>query len=263
MTTADVARHLAGRDLRLAPAWPVGADGRCTCPDPGCTSAGKTRAGGPGKPPPPRTGGRTTRTTRFSIDREASRIVSVEDDGQLAEMAEAAGLLPLPPTLMLESPAGNLRMVYRLPPGVPAGNYVNPDGWKVDILAKGRMPGPGTRRADGVYAMVLDVPVADAPAALAAWLAARYAERETRHRPALEGTERGARPGTGADPDRARPGRRLKCGAHGGPDRSEMVYAITMECFDTGMDEGGAIWRLEGVGAAAEKYGDRPGGVAA
>ena len=94
------------------------------------------------------------------IDRKRSGLVTVEDDGQLAEWAASAGIT-LPPTLTLASPAGRLRFWYWLPAGFAAKrNHVEPDDFKVDVECLGTAPGPGVRNAAGEYKIVLDQAIA-------------------------------------------------------------------------------------------------------
>jgi hypothetical protein len=175
-----IARHLAGRGLILVPLYPVMPDGLCCCGAAGAACREDPHAAG--KHP------RFTDTGRYvtagpawwkrhprdgvGVDRQRSRIVTVEDDGGLREWIEAAGV-PLPPTLTMASPARRLRFFCRLPDAFTAlRNHVSPGGYAVDVMTRLIAPGPGARSAGGAYVMVRDLPVSPAPAALVTWLEA-------------------------------------------------------------------------------------------
>lgn len=255
MSSADIARDLAARGLRVVPLRPVDAAGRCTCGD----ANPKHKAA---RHPRWKAGNSTgsdfswweaSPADTVGIDREASRIVTVEDDGDLARWAEAMAIT-FPPTFAMTSPAGNIRLLLRLPEGFAAlHNWPEPDGWKVDILLKGRAPGPGVRRADGYYQLAADCPVADAPAALLAWLTDRYETWAQGQAEILDGVK----------PDEV-PASVAKLLNGGGPaDRSGLSYAIVAACFDAGLSQENAVWVAEDVPEIGEKFGGRPGGVAA
>ena len=271
-TSAEVARHLAGYGLRLTPGWPLDAAGWCTCPDPACN--GKKDPHAAGKHPRWRKGNATSSQDWWQanpadtvlFERDASHVMTLEDDGQLEQMAQARGLLPLPPTLTLESPAGNLRMVYRLPEGFTAkGDYPHLDGWAVDIACFSWAPGPGVRSNGGQYAVMLDRPPEQAPAALVALLeelhAARHAARTAMA--AVNGTEPAHIPDSVAQLTGHGPAGGWKLSEDGSIDRSRMANAVVRECFDTGLALAEATWIAESMSEIAGKYGGRPGGVAA
>jgi len=264
-----IATALIAKGLKLVPMHPVDEAGWCTCAREDCN--GKTDPHGAGKHPRWKARQFTADASWWrgiprdpvGIDREASGIVTVEDDGGLAGWREAAGV-ELPPTLTWASPAGRLRFAYRLPDGFDAaGNHVRADGFEADILCKGRAPGPGVRSNGGQYAMVRDEPVADAHPALVAWLEQAHAARPPGRSDQAGSTEPAHVPETvrkliGDGPAGGWP----RAGTHGGADRSAMMHAIVMECFDTGMEPGEAAWLCEGITGLEDKYGERPGGVA-
>ena len=265
---ADIARHLIGYGLRLVPLHPVDDAGRCTCAPGGCRSPAKH---------PKWTRDNSTASADWweanpadaiGIDRKASRIVTVEDDGAgLTEWAMSStssggtadplsnhDYIPLPSeTFTMASPAGNDRRFYRLPEGFTAlGNHVKPDGWAVDILTLGRAPGPGTRRADGEYAIAHDRPVADAHPRLVAWLEARYEAREAARAGVVPGEE----------PDEIPEPVLELLGTDGSTDRSGMSYAITAACFEAGLSQANAVWLAEDHPEVCAKFEGRKEGVA-
>lgn len=180
---AAVAALLAARGLVPVPLWPVGPDGWCSCGWVWCTGRQIPRRAwkhprysstpGPGgsyrRYPPPSWWERHP-DDPAGIDRAGSRIVTVEDDGELAQWARAEAI-PLPRTFTMASPAGNLRFAYRVPGAIPPRNRIAPGGWAVDVMGRHVAPGPGVRNLGGEYRLVLDAPVAAAPAALCSWLA--------------------------------------------------------------------------------------------
>ena len=194
MTPYETAVLLAARGLIAVPLYPVGPDGLCTCGWASCEGrhvrhhAGKhvRPVPGFGAAAPPLSWWRHQADTPAGIDRRASRVVTAEDDGDLAAWARAERM-PLPPTFTLASPRRRLRLFYRLPEGFgPARSMVQVDGWQVDIIAWVSAPGPGVRNSEGEYRLVRDVPVAPAPAPLLAYMA------DYRHRPGAP-----VRPGDG------------------------------------------------------------------
>lgn len=266
---ADIARDLIRRGLRLVPAWPVDEQGACTCHDRGCY--GKQRPDKAGKHPrrsldlPSAEAGwwEANPAHTVLIDRKRSGLVTVEDDGQLAEWAASAGIT-LPPTLTLASPAGRLRFWYWLPAGFAAKhNHVEPDDFKVDVECLGTAPGPGVRNAAGEYKIVLDQAIAPAPHELVAWLEGRAAARAAARAELRAVTA--ARPEQLPDSVRRLlddgPEQGWKRTGGGAIDRSEMAHAIVMECFDAGMTADEAAWTADSVPEVAEKYGGRTGGV--
>jgi len=178
--SAATARLLAARGLRAVPLHPVDPDGRCGCRLAGCP--GRVSLHNAGKHPvmyrafraeypPPLAWWDAHPRDPAGIARIASRIVTVEDDGELAQWARAQRI-GLPRTFTLASPAGNLRLAYRLPEPWPAArNHREPGGWAVDVMCRHVAPGPGVRNSEGEYRLVRDVPVAAAPPALCSWLA--------------------------------------------------------------------------------------------
>ena len=168
MTPYETAVLLAARGLIAVPLYPVGPDGLCTCGWASCEGrhvrhhAGKhvRPVPGFGAAAPPLSWWRHQADTPAGIDRRASRVVTAEDDGDLAAWARAERM-PLPPTFTLASPRRRLRLFYRLPEGFgPARSMVQVDGWQVDIIAWVSAPGPGVRNSEGEYRLVRDVPVA-------------------------------------------------------------------------------------------------------
>jgi|RhiMetdeSRZDD1v2_1073273.scaffolds.fasta_scaffold15004_4 DNA-binding transcriptional ArsR family regulator len=264
---------LIARDLRLTPMHAIddGA-GHCMCEDVKCGSPGKH---------PRWTAGHSTSGTDWwathpndpvAIDREASHVVTVEDDGQLREWCESIGL-ELAPTLTLVSPTGHERYVYRLPADTPLHNWIKPDGYAVDILSKGRAPGPGVRRPDGVYGLVADHPVADAPAALVTWLREKAEARAAESVGIVQAEDYDGplplRVQELLDLDEAAMTERWpqesdddRNSSYLGVKRGAATFALIGACYDSGLSQAEAVGVAENYDPAEDKYGHRAGGVA-
>ena len=251
-TRADIARHLIARGLRLVPLHPVDDAGRCTCTPGGCRSPAKHPevdpgqldriaglvAGAPGRRGRHRPAGQPDRDRRGR--RRPGRVGA-------GERNRAAGNTH--PGLA----TGNTRHVYRLPDGFAAlGNHVKPDGWLVDILTLGRAPGPGTRRADGEYAVLHDLPAADAHSSLLAWLTEKYDAREAARADVVPAEE----------PDVVPEPVQQLLETDGSADRSGMAYAIAAACFDAGLSQANAVWCAEDDPDVCDKFEGRKEGVA-
>lgn len=251
------------------PMFPVGDDGWCTCSKADCN--GKRDPHSAGKHPRWSAGQSTTDTAWWQanpgdavgIDREGSRVVSVEEDGALTAWAAANGI-DLVPTFAMASPRENERLFYRLPADfAQVRNWTDVDGKDTaDILCKGRAPGPGVRGSEGEFRVTADLPVADATLSLLAWLVRRYAEWDAASPDVVPAEDFEGELPESVLTALAAPGKLNSDGTD--TDRSAKTYAVVLACYDAGLSQGETAGVVEDHCAeAVEKFGARKGGIAA
>lgn len=247
--------------------FPVGDDGWCTCSKADCN--GKRDPHSAGKHPRWSAGQSTADTSWWQanpgdavgIDREGSRVVSVEEDGALTAWAAANGI-DLVPTFAMASPRENERLFYRLPADfTQVRNWTDVDGKdSADILCKGRAPGPGVRGSEGEFRVTADLPVADATVSLLAWLVRRYAEWDAASPDVVPAEDFEGELPESVLTALAAPGKLNSDGTD--TDRSAKTYAVVLACYDAGLSQGETAGVVEDhCQEAVEKYGARRNGV--
>jgi hypothetical protein len=125
----------------------------------------------------------------FVVEIDTPQGHNVDGFATLARLEAEHG--PLPPTRQAQSPSGSLHYYWRMPSGVIIRNDVGTRlGPGIDIRGEGGMViAPPSRRSDGKYIWLNELPVANAPH----WLLARIVERSRPLR-RLERAERSADP---------------------------------------------------------------------
>lgn len=168
------------RFAHTLPLWPVGPDGRCTCPVPGCKR--------PGKHPDPKAPG----PGYAVVTGETNGLFVVDPDVKggidgIRQLADFLGVdeKDLPETLTVETPSGGLHLYFQHPGfrvanRKPAsavdikGDPSSDDGlvYVVGPESPGyeRTNDPCVVRPSEPYTITVDAPIAPAPEHLLAWL---------------------------------------------------------------------------------------------